>query len=96
MVPIFRVLCPSTGSRVARQRGSPNCLERVEQFLGGRFASFGIGGVRHFPVRDEFVAQRALRAERQLVAGGFAVDREFRAARILRRMIGYRATEKAG
>ncbi len=62
--------------------------ERVEQFVDGRFAQFGISGVRHLACGCDLVAQRALGAERQLVFGGLAVDEESRSARLLRRAIG--------
>ena len=83
MVPMFRVLGPSsasTGSGMRADRG-----QRVDQLVDGRIAQLGIGGVRHLAGGDHFVAQRALGAERQPVLGGLAVDDVARAARRLGR-----------
>ena len=70
----------STGSGMRRIS-----RERVEQFVDGGIAQLGIGGVRHLAGGADFVAQRALAAERELVLGGLAVDDVARAARRLRR-----------
>ena len=79
MVPMFSVLGPSSGSTGSGMRA--HIGQRVEQLVDGRIAQLGISRVRHLAGGDDFIAQRALGAERQLVFGGLAVDDVARAAR---------------
>ena len=67
---------------VDRQRDAADIGERVDQFVDGGIAQFRIGGVGHLAGGADFVAQRALAAERELVLGGLAVDDVARAARV--------------
>ena len=82
MVPMFRVLAPEDG--VLGELDLAQALQGIEKLLDGGLAQLRIGRVRHAAVGDDFVAQRAFRAERQLVLGGLAVDEEPRAARRFR------------
>ncbi len=50
--------------------------------LDGRVAELGISGVRHASAGNDLVAERAFRTQRQLVAGGLAVDQKARATRM--------------
>ena len=70
------------------QRDAADVGERVEQFVDGGIAQFGIGGVGHLAGGADLVAQRALAAERELVFGGLAVDDVARAARRLGGFVG--------
>ncbi len=85
-VPMLSVLGPSSGSTGSGMR--LHLGERVDEFVDGGFAQFGIGGVGHFAGGDHFVAQRAFGAERQAIFGGLAVDDVARAARIPGGLVG--------
>ena len=76
---MLSVLGPSRAS--FGQRDAADIGEGVEQFVDGGIAQFGIGGVGHLAGGADFVAERALAAERELVFGGLAVDDVARAAR---------------
>ena len=66
--------------RIFGQGNLPEVVQEIEKRVDGGMAELGIGGVRELSLRGDFVAQRALGAERQTVFGGLAVDEEARAA----------------
>ena len=62
--------------RIARQRHAPHAFERVQQFFDRRFAQVRIRGMRHAPMRDDLITQRAFRSQRELVLGRLAIDQD--------------------
>ena len=77
-VPMLSVLGPS---RASSGSGMRRISARASSSLfDGGLAQFGIGGVGHLAGGADFVAERALAAERELVFGGLAVDDVARSA----------------
>ncbi len=68
-------------SGIDGQRHFANAFQRVEQFLNGGFAEFGISGVGHAAVGDDLKAERAFGAESELIFGGLAINEVLAAAR---------------
>ncbi len=62
--------------RVFRQWNLANIVENIEQSVDGGIAELGIGRVREFSVRGDFVAQRAFRTDSEVIFSGLAIDEE--------------------
>ncbi len=66
---------------VLRQRNLANVVENIQQGVDGGMTELGIGRVREFSVRGDFIAQRAFRTESETVLRGLAIDEKSRTTR---------------
>ncbi len=81
----------SSEKGVAWQRNLPNVVKNLEQRVNSGMAQFWISRVREFSVRRDFISQRALRTEREMILRRLAIDKKSRAPRSCRGSSGPRA-----